>query len=71
MQCCRGQGRSGKMTVGIGFDPREAHYHLGATIALNVLAMNLEKMLEFFVFFAALLHLLLSNENGQSVALCR
>ena len=40
----------------------------GSTIALNVLVMNLEKLLELlFVFFAALLRLLLVKESGQSV----
>jgi IS5 family transposase len=40
----------------------------GATIALNVLVMNLEKLLErLFVLFAALLHLLLGNEIGRSI----
>jgi IS5 family transposase len=40
----------------------------GATIALNVLVMNPEKLLELlFVLFATLLRLLLVNESGQSV----
>ena len=40
----------------------------GSTIALNVLVMNLEKLLELlFVFFTALLRILLVNESGQSI----
>jgi IS5 family transposase len=40
----------------------------GATIALNVLVMNLEKPLELlFVLFAALLRLLLVNEGSRSI----
>ena len=40
----------------------------GATIALNVLVMNLEKLLELlFVLFATLLRLLLGNESGRSI----
>jgi len=40
----------------------------GAAIALNVLVMNLEKLLELlFVLFASMLRLLLVNESGQSV----
>jgi len=38
----------------------------GSTIALNVLVMNLEKLLELlFVFFAYWLQLLLGNEPGK------
>ncbi|NBZ97016.1 MAG: hypothetical protein EBR40_11445, partial [Proteobacteria bacterium] len=38
----------------------------GSTIALNVLVMNLEKLLELlFVFFAYWLQLLLGNEGGK------
>jgi transposase, IS5 family len=40
----------------------------GSTIAMNVLVMNLEKLLELiFVFFTALLYLLLVNEGGRSI----
>jgi len=40
----------------------------GATIALNVLVMNLEKLLELlFVLISALLRILLVNESGQGV----
>jgi IS5 family transposase len=40
----------------------------GATIALNVLLMNLEKLLELLVvLFATLLRLFLINESGKSV----
>ena len=39
-----------------------------ATIARNVLVINLEKLLELlFVLFAALLRLLLVNEGGWSI----
>jgi len=40
----------------------------GSTIALNVLVMNLEKLLALlFVFFTALLRLLLVKEGGRSI----
>ena len=40
----------------------------GSTIALNVLVMNREKLLELlFVFIAALLRLLLGNDSVQSI----
>ena len=40
----------------------------GSTIALNVLVMNLEKLLELlFVFFTGLLCLLLVKEGGRSI----
>jgi transposase, IS5 family len=40
----------------------------GSTIALNVLVMNLEKLLELlFVLFTALLGFLLLNEGGQTI----
>jgi len=38
----------------------------GSTIAINVLAMNLQKLLELlFVLFSHWLQLLLSNEQGE------
>jgi len=38
----------------------------GTTIALNVLVINPEKLLELlFVFFTALLRLLLTNDRGE------
>ena len=40
----------------------------GSTIALNVLVMNFEKILELlFVLVTALPHLLLVNEGGLSI----
>jgi IS5 family transposase len=40
----------------------------GSTIALNVLVMNLEKLVELlFVFFTALLRLLLVHEGGDTI----
>jgi hypothetical protein len=40
----------------------------GSTIALNVLVMNHEKLLELlFVLFMAWLRLLLVNEGGRSI----
>jgi len=41
---------------------------MSSTIALNVLAMNLEKLVELlFVFIAALTRLLLANDRGQRI----
>jgi hypothetical protein len=58
----------GKRRFGLGLIREKLSATQGSTIALNVLVMNLEKLLELlFVFFAALLRLLLVNENGQSV----
>lgn len=58
----------GKRRFGLGLIREKLSTTQGSTIALNVLVMNLEKLLELlFVFFAALLRLLLVNENGQSV----
>jgi len=43
----------------------EGRYPQGSTVALNVLMMNLEKLLALLVvLFAALLRLLLVNEGG-------
>jgi hypothetical protein len=58
----------GKRRFGLGLIREKLAVTQGSTIALNVLVMNLEKLLELlFVFFAALLRLLLVNESGQSV----
>jgi hypothetical protein len=58
----------GKRRFGLGLIREKLSATQGSTIALNVLVMNLEKLLELlFVFFAALLRLLLVNENGQGV----
>ena len=49
-----------------GFTPQEGAWP--STIALNVLVMNLEKLLELlFVPFTALLRLLLINEGVRSI----
>jgi transposase, IS5 family len=58
----------GKRRFGLGLIREKLSATQGSTIALNVLVMNREKLLELlFVFFATLLLLLLANENGQSV----
>ena len=45
-----------------------AHVTQGSTITLNVLVMNLEKLLELlFVLLTVLLRLLLVNEGGRSI----
>ena len=60
----------GKRHFGLGLIREKLAITQGSMIALNVLVMNLEKLLELlFVFFTALLRLLLVNENGQSVRL--
>ena len=58
----------GKRRFGLGLIREKLAVTQGATIALNVLVMNPEKLLELlFVLFATLLRLLLVNESGQSV----
>ena len=58
----------GKRRFGLGLIREKLAVTQGSTIALNVLVMNLEKLLELlFVFFTALLHLLLVNEGGRSI----
>lgn len=58
----------GKRRFGLGLIREKLSATQGSTIALNVLVMNLEKLLELlFVFFAALLRLLLVTENGQDL----
>ena len=58
----------GKRRFGLGLIREKLAVTQGATIALNVLVMNLEKLLELlFVLFVTLLRLLLVNECGQSV----
>ena len=58
----------GKRRFGLGLIREKLAVTQGATIALNVLVMNLEKLLELlFVFFTALLRILLVNESGQSI----
>jgi hypothetical protein len=58
----------GKRRFGLGLIREKLAVTQGATIALNVLVTNLEKLLELlFVLFATLLRLLLVNESGQRV----
>ncbi len=63
----------GKRRFGLGLIREKLAVTQGSTIALNVLVMNLEKLLELlFVLITALLRLFLVNESGQRVfALCR
>jgi IS5 family transposase len=57
----------GKRRFGLGLIRENLVVTQGSTIALNVLVMNLEKLLEpLFVFFTVLLRLLLVNESGGS-----
>ena len=59
----------GKRRFGLGLIREKLSATQGSTIALNVLVMNLEKLLELlFVFFAPLLRLFLVNENRQRVS---
>ena len=54
--------------LGLSLIREKLAFYQGSTIALNVLVMNLEKLLELlFVLFATLLRLLLLNESSQSV----
>jgi len=58
----------GKRRFGLGLIREKLPVTQGSTIALNVLVMNLEKLLELlFVLISALLRILLVNESGQSV----
>jgi len=58
----------GKRRFGLGLIREKLAVTQGSTIALNVLVMNLEKLLELlFVFFTALLRLLLVNEGSRSI----
>ena len=58
----------GKRRFGLGLIREKLAVTQGSTIALNVLVMNLEKLLELlFVFFTALLRLLLVKEGGRSI----
>jgi hypothetical protein len=58
----------GKRRFGLALIREKLAVTQGATIALNVLVMNLEKLLELiFVLFAALLRLLLVKEGGRSI----
>ena len=58
----------GKRRFGLGLIREKLAVTQGSTIALNVLVMNLEKLLELlFVFFTVLLRLLLVKEGGRSI----
>ena len=58
----------GKRRFGLGLIREKLAVTQGSTIALNILVMNLEKLLELlFVFFTALLRLLLVDEGGRSI----
>jgi hypothetical protein len=58
----------GKRRFGLALIREKLAVTQSSTIALNVLVMNLEKLLELlFVFFTALLRLLLVKEGGQSI----
>ena len=57
----------GKRRFGLGLIREKLSATQGSTIALNVLVMNLEKLLQLlFVFFAYWLQLLLDNEPEKS-----
>jgi hypothetical protein len=58
----------GKRRFGLGLIREKLAVTQDSTIALNVLAMNLEKLLEFLLIpLTALLRLLLVNEGGRSI----
>ena len=68
MVAVEGKIGQGKRRFGLGLIREKLSATQGSTIALNVLVMNLEKLLELlFVFFSALLRLLLVNEGGRSM----
>ena len=53
---------------GLGLIPEKLAVTQGSTIAMSLLVMNFEKLLELlFVFIAALLHLLLGDDIVQSI----
>jgi IS5 family transposase len=55
-----------KRRFGLGLIREKLSAIQGSTIALNVLVMNLEKLLEpLFVLFASWLHLLLCDQPGK------
>ncbi len=56
----------GKRRFGLGLIREKLPATQGSTIALNVLVMNLEKLLELlFVLFTSWLYLLLRNQPGK------
>jgi hypothetical protein len=62
----------GKRRFGLGLIREKLAVTQGSTIALNVLVMNLEKLLELlFVLFAYWIQLLLSNQPGKSSLFAR
>ena len=66
---CEAVGKigQGKRRFGLGLIREKLPATQGSTIALNVLVMNLEKLLELlFVFFTYWLQLLLGNEPEKS-----
>jgi len=67
---CSAEGKIGqeKRRFGLGLIREKLAVTQGSTIAMNVLVMNLEKLMELlFVLFMSLLRLLLVNEGGQSI----
>jgi IS5 family transposase len=61
-----GKIRQCKRRFGLGLIRAKLPATQGSSIALNVLVMNLEKLLELlFVFFVYWLQLLLGNESGK------
>jgi hypothetical protein len=61
----------GKRRFGLGLIREKLAITQGATIAMNELVMNLEKLLELlFIFFAALLCFCWSKKAIVEVALC-
>lgn len=57
-----------KRRFGLGLIREQLTFSKWATIALNVLLMDLERMLErLFVLFSTFLRLLLVNVSGQSI----
>ena len=62
----------GKRRYGLGLIREKLSVTQGSTIAINVLVMNLQKLLELlFVLFAYWLQLLLSNEPVLSPRISR
>ena len=68
-QCNTVEGKigQGKLRFGMGLIREKIAVTQGSPIALNVLVMNLEKLLDLFCLFAALLNLLLVNQSSESV----
>jgi len=63
-----GEIGQGKRRLGLALIREKLAVTQSSTIALNVLVMNLEKLMELlFVFFTTLLRLLLVKEGGRSI----